>query len=165
MADGSVLESKASRDRNESALMAGLLTGWSDWLCTLVRSLKPVGTHRKTPESTVRTVLSRNPPDVCREHAFGELRGVARRIPGRGRDEPARKRTDQADQKCDSAGRCRRFREPSPLDCAQPCPTRTLGRVRQNSRQGYPAEIMALHADPSRHYVLDCARILALRRA
>jgi hypothetical protein len=32
------------------------------WLCTLVRTLKPVGTHRSRPEPTVTTVLSRFGP-------------------------------------------------------------------------------------------------------
>ena len=35
--------------------------------CTLVRTLKPVGTHGSRPEPTVTTVVSWNPPDVCRE--------------------------------------------------------------------------------------------------
>lgn len=36
-------------------------------LCTLIRTLKPVGIHQNWPERTVTAVLSRNPPDVCRE--------------------------------------------------------------------------------------------------
>jgi hypothetical protein len=33
----------------------------------LIRTLKPAGTHRSWPEPIVTTVLSRNPPDVCRD--------------------------------------------------------------------------------------------------
>ena len=36
-------------------------------MCTLIRTLKPVGTHRSGPELTVTTVLSRNPQEVRRD--------------------------------------------------------------------------------------------------
>ena len=36
-------------------------------LRTLIRTLNPVGAHRNWPEPTVTTVLSRSPPDVCRD--------------------------------------------------------------------------------------------------
>ncbi len=36
-------------------------------LCTLIRTLKPAGTRRSWPESTVTVVLSRTPLDVCRD--------------------------------------------------------------------------------------------------
>lgn len=36
-------------------------------LCTLIRTLKPAGTHRSWPEPTVTTVLSRTPPEARRD--------------------------------------------------------------------------------------------------
>jgi hypothetical protein len=71
---------------HESTMSLAAVNRLVEAVCTLVRTLKPVGTHRSRPEPAVTTGLSRIPPDVCRDsgmryHSTTIIWGVECEIP------------------------------------------------------------------------------------